>query len=160
MKSFLRPRPLMTLLIATYQFFLLLALTVFRPVIILASANERPPMTMEYWTWFLDEYQSGIPYESTIVSFAFFFSSLALFVFCVGCLLLLLRNWKLGKRQFLQSGLLITLGVILRYVLLVYTRGYGQPYYLFYKLFPGEIACIVFLLLFRINQKAVLPVQK
>lgn len=140
-----------SLSIGVCQVFFLLCCTLWRTMILVPSPSSLlvPPLTREYWFWFIDEYASTVPYEDALVSFyTSLFRPLLSVVILGGLLWLLVRFRKqVTASKGVYAGILAA-GVVLRLLLLWFTRTYGQPYFLFMDFLPVELYSLMTLAVF------------
>ena len=138
---------------ALYQVFYIVISTIFHGVIVLQTPPFAPPVTAEYWNWLLDEYVPVVPYEDTLVSICLGLRWISIVILSLGILSLLLKP-RMSRQGRIQSALVLPGGLLVYALVILYTRTFGQPYYLFMLMAPVEILSIVFLLMFLIVRRS------
>ena len=137
-----------------FQGFFVCICTVYRQVIMIPTVRWRPPLTKEYWFWFLDDRIPVVPYEGTLIDLCSFVRGLSLFLFFFGLVFLLVRNRHACKKR--TVGLLVLIWTVAAAVCLVlfwYGKTYGQPYYLYQMLWDAESISLAFLLSFWVVKR-------
>lgn len=145
-----------SLSIGVCQVFFLLCCTLWRTIILVPPPSSLlvPPLTREYWFWFIDEYASAVPYEDALVSFYTSLLRPSLSVVILGGLLWLLVRFR--KEAAASKGVyagILAAGAVLRLLLLWFTRTYGQPYFLFMDFLPVELYSLMTLAVFLLLRR-------
>lgn len=140
------------LLACLAQVVTVLACTLWREVILVPDRWKGPPLTLEYLTWYLDEYVSPIDYESQLFSLYFPFAPLLGLLLVVGIVWLFFRFYRKGPGQKAFFLSLLVVSFLGLGIFTLWGKVYGQPYYLWMDTVPLAVLSWDVLLLWLVPQ--------
>lgn len=133
-----------TALATLFQLFFAACVTIWQDVILIPSSWLCPPVSKEYWFWYVDEYVSSVAYESQLIRIASILQILCGIVFFIGIYLLLKHTHATAPSVWRFAVIATIADAVLCIISLLYYRTYGQPYYLYmYMTIPELLALLV-----------------
>ncbi len=130
-----------------FQLFFAACLTIWYDVIIIPSTILCPPISKEYWFWYVDEYVSPVPYEGALIAASAIFGCLCLIVSLFGIYKRLKKSFLENRKDAWKDLLLVGIALLLNGLSILYTRKYGQPYRLYMSLVAPESLTLALLAL-------------
>lgn len=134
---------------ALFQAFFVACLTVWQDIVLIPNQIFCPPITKEYWSWYINEYVPAVDYESQLVGASSILNVLCSVAFFLGICLVLKQAFSI-KGKVLHAELILGIAAVVAYAaIFLYNRMYGQPYRMFmYVALPEVLALLLLSLSF------------
>lgn len=144
----MKKNPIVTFLTACaalFQVFFLACLTIWNDVVLIPNQIFCPPITKEYWSWYIDKYVPAVDYESQLVGVSAILNILCSVTFLLGICLVLKQAFSI-KGKVLHAELILGIAAVVAYAaIFLYNRMYGQPYRMFMYVALPEVLALTLL---------------
>lgn len=139
---------------ALFQLYFVACLTIWKNVVVIPNQIFCPPITKEYWFWYIDEYVSPVNYKTQLIGVHGVLQILCGFLFFLGIYLLLNQACSIKGKLFRTELSLVIAAAVVYAAIFLYNRMYGQPYRLFMDAGFTEVLALLLLALYFVSSRS------